>query len=194
MKMLKKLAVVLLAVSVLFTMTVPTMAATQTSPAKKSISSATLKKSSNTYNGKKQTPAIKTVKDGNKTLKAGKDFKVVYPKDMKSAGKKVITIQGLGEYAGVVKTITYTINPAKNTVKLSKSSVSLKKGKSAKVTVKKKAGKVTWKSSNSKYVKVSKSGKITVAKKAKKGTYKVTVTVTDKNYKKVTKTVKVKVK
>lgn len=191
MKTLKKLAVVLLAVTVLFAMAVPTMAAP--SPAKKTFTTATLKKTSATYNGKTQKPEIKTVKAGKTTLKAGKDFKVYYPKNMKSAGKKVITIKGINKYAGYTKTVTYTINQAKNSVKVSKSSLTLKKGKSAKVSVKKKAGKATW-TSNSKYVKVSKSGKITVAKKAKKGTYKVTVTVKDSNYKTVKKTIKVKVK
>ena len=94
MKMFKKFAVVMLAVAVLFTMTVPTMAAASNSPAKKTFTSATLKtkKKTTTYTGKTQKPAIKTVKVGKKTLKAGKDFKVVYPKNMKSAGKKVIKI------------------------------------------------------------------------------------------------------
>ena len=76
MKMFKKLAVVMLAITVLFgTMTVPTMAASN-SPVKKTFTSATLKKTSTTYNGKKQKPAIKTVKAGKKTLKLNKDFKV----------------------------------------------------------------------------------------------------------------------
>ena len=100
MKMFKKLAVGMLAITVLFgTMTVPTMAASN-SPVKKTFTSAALKKTSTTYNGKTQKPAIKTVKAGKKTLKLNKDFKVYYPKNMKSAGKKVITIKGIGKYAG----------------------------------------------------------------------------------------------
>ena len=52
MKMFKKLAVVMLAITVLFgTMTVTTMA-TSHSPVKKNFTSATLKKTSTTYNGK----------------------------------------------------------------------------------------------------------------------------------------------
>lgn len=121
MKMFKKLAVVMLAITVLFgTMTVPTMAASN-SPVKKTFTSATLKKTSTTYNGKKQKPAIKTVKAGKKTLKLNKDFKVYYPKNMKSAGKKVITIKGIGKYAGYTKTVTYTIKPATQKVSVSKS-------------------------------------------------------------------------
>lgn len=195
MKMFKKLAVVMLAVAVLFTMTVPAMAATSDSPAKKTFTSATLKtKASTTYTGKTQKPAIKTVKVGKKTLKAGKDFKVVYPKNMKSAGKKVITIKGIGKYAGYTKTITYTIKPATQKVTVSANKLTVKRGKTATVKVTKKTGKVTYKSSDSNAVKVTKNGKIKIAKKAKKGTYTVTVTVKKANYKTVTKKIKVKVK
>lgn len=196
MKMFKKFAVVMLAVAVLFTMTVPTMAAASNSPAKKTFTSATLKtkKKTTTYTGKTQKPAIKTVKVGKKTLKAGKDFKVVYPKNMKSAGKKVITIKGIGKYAGYTKTITYTIKPAKQKVTVSANKLTVKRGKAATIKVTKKTGKVTYKSSNSKAVKVSKNGKIKIAKKAKKGTYTITVTVKKANYKTVTKKIKVRVK
>ena len=187
MKMFKKLAVVMLAITVLFgTMTVPTMAASN-SPVKKTFTSAALKKTSTTYNGKTQKPAIKTVKAGKKTLKLNKDFKVYYPKNMKSAGKKVITIKGIGKYAGYTKTATQKVS-------VSKSKLSLKRGKAATVKVKKKTGTVTWKSSNSKAVKVSKNGRISVAKKAKKGTYTITVTVKKSNYKTITKKIKVRVK
>ena len=186
----------MLAVAVLFTMTVPTMAAASDSPAKKTFTSATLKtkKTTTTYTGKTQKPAIKTVKVGKKTLKAGKDFKVVYPKNMKSAGKKKITIKGIGKYAGYTKTITYTIKPAKQKVTVSANKLTVKRGKAARIKVTKKTGKVTYKSSNSKAVKVSKNGKIKIAKKAKKGTYTITVTVKKANYKTVTKKIKVRVK
>ena len=142
----------------------------------------------------RQKPAIKTVKAGKKTLKLNKDFKVYYPKNMKSAGKKVITIKGIGKYAGYTKTVTYTIKPATQKVSVSKSKLSLKRGKAATVKVKKKTGTVKWKSSNPKAVKVSKNGRISVAKKAKKGTYTITVTVKKSNYKTVTKKIKVRVK
>ena len=52
MKMFKKLAVVMLAVAVLFTMTVPTMAAASDSPAKKTFTSATLKTKKTTTTSK----------------------------------------------------------------------------------------------------------------------------------------------
>lgn len=194
MKTFKKLAVIMLSVMVLFgTMTVPTMAAAN-SPVKQTFTTASLKKTSATYTGKAQKVTIKTVKQGKKTLKLGKDFKVVYPKDMKSAGKKTITIKGIGKYAGYTKTITYTIKPATQKVTVSKTKATVKRGKSTTVKLTKKGGKATWTSSNSKAVKVSKNGKITVAKNAKKGTYTVKVTVKKANYKTVTKKITVKVK
>ncbi len=204
MKTFKKLAVVMLAVMVLFTMTVPAMAASS-SPAKQTFTTATLKKKTATYTGKNKKPAIKTVKmtkkNGKKvTLKAGKDYKVVYPKNMKKAGTYKIKIKGIGKYSGYTKTLTYTIKPAKQKVTVSKSTISVskksvkKKAYSQTVKVTKKAGKVTWTSSNPKAVKVSKKGKITVVKGAPKGTYTVKVTVKAANYKKVTKTIKVRVK
>ena len=113
---------------------------------------------------------------------------------MKSAGKKKITIKGIGKYAGYTKTVTYTIKPAKQKVTVSANKLTVKRGKTARIKVTKKTGKVTYKSSNSKAVKVSKNGKIKIAKKAKKGTYTITVTVKKANYKTVTKKIKVRVK
>ena len=131
MKTFKKLAVVMLAVMVLFTMTVPAMAASS-SPAKQTFTTATLKKKTATYTGKTKKPAIKTVKmkkkNGKKvTLKAGKDYKVVYPKNMKKAGTYKIKIKGIGKYSGYTKTLTYTIKPAKQKVTVSKSTISVSK-------------------------------------------------------------------
>lgn len=196
MKTFKKLAVIMLSVMVLFgTMTVPTMAAAN-SPAKKAFTTATLKKKTVTYNGKTQKPVIKTVKVGKKTLKAGKNFKVVYPKKAVKAGKYTVTIKGIGKYAGYTQQITYTIKKASQKVTAPKTvAVKANKKKAVSKTVKltKKAGKVTWTSSNAN-IKVSKNGKITVAKGTKKGTYTVKATVKAANYKTVTKTIKVKVK
>ena len=55
MKTLKKLAVIMLSVMVLFgTMTVPASAAAKTSPKKQTLAAASLKKTSFTYNRKRQ--------------------------------------------------------------------------------------------------------------------------------------------
>lgn len=122
--------------------------------------------------------------------------------------KEVVTVEGIdaGTYDYEVKgapgqKFTYTINKASgNSVTTTSSkSYSYKKLKkrSYSFSLNAKAAKngstVTYKSS-SKYVTVSKSGKVTVKKKAKKGTYKVAVTVTNKNYKTVTKYITVRVK
>ena len=113
MKSIKKLAVIMLSVMVLFgTMTVPTMAAAK-SPTKQTFNTVSLKKKTTTYNGKTQHPVL-TVKAGKKTLKNGKDYVITYKygQSMKTAGKKIVYINGIGRYAGFYKTVAYTINPA----------------------------------------------------------------------------------
>ncbi len=59
------------------------------------------------YNGtsQKQAPVIK---DGDKELKEGQDYKLTYSEDTTNAGEITVTIEGLGNYAGKV-TKTYTI-------------------------------------------------------------------------------------
>ena len=59
------------------------------------------------YNGtsQKQAPVIK---DGDKELKEGQDYKLTYSEDAKNAGEITVTIEGLGNYAGKV-TKTYSI-------------------------------------------------------------------------------------
>ena len=61
-----------------------------------------------TYTGKSIAQTI-TVKDGNKTLKAGTDYKVTY-KNNKKAGKATVTIAGIGNYKFSV-TKTFKLNP-----------------------------------------------------------------------------------
>jgi hypothetical protein len=150
-----------------------------------------------TYTGKAQTPAV-TVTVNGKTLVAGTDYTVTAASQT-NAGTYAYTIKGIGHYEGTVDG-TWTIGQATRTkaVSVTPASKTVKKA-----TVKKKAvtfsvkaattAKVTYKSSSSK-VTVSKNGKVTVKKGTKAGTYKITVTVTSKNYKTVTKTIKIKVK
>lgn len=191
MKTLKKTLFLIFTLTMLMGMTA--MAAN--SPSKSTFKPA-LKKTSVVYDGKLHKSSV-VVKDGTKTLKEGKDYKVtnIYHK---VAGKHIVKVTGLGKYAGQTWKGTYTIKQAKQTVKVSKSSYTVKASKVKKATqstslkVTKKAGKTTYKSNYSK-IKV-KNGKIYVKKGAKKGTYKITVTVKDANYKTVTKTIKVKVK
>lgn len=205
MKTLKKLAVIMLSVMVLFgTMTVPASAAAKTSPKKQTLAAASLKKTSFTYNRKRQVGELNRVKGSNgKYLKKGVDYKVVYPKKSTNAGTYTVVIKGLGKYAGQTLKKTYTIKKApakKNIVTVWTNSVSVKKAQVAKknystnIKFARMAGGPKWVSSNPKVVKVNNAGKITVVKGAKKGTYKVTLVVNARNYKQVKKVVKVVVK
>jgi len=194
MKTLKKLAVIMLSVMVLFgTMTVPASAAAKTSPKKQTLAAASLKKTSFTYNRKRQVGELNRVKGSN-----GK-----YLKKSTNAGTYTVIIKGLGKYAGQTLKKTYTIKKApakKNIVTVWTNSVSVKKAQVAKknyntnIKFARMAGGSKWVSSNPKVVKVNNAGKITVVKGAKKGTYKVTLVVTARNYKQVKKVVKVVVK
>ena len=111
-------------------------------------------------------------------------------------------VTGKGKYAGFKQTLTYKIKAKSQKVTIKKDTFSTtkksvkKKAKSVgtiKAAVKTKGAKVTYTTNNTK-IKVSKSGKITVAKGTKKGIYQIKVTVKAKNYKTVTKYVKVTVK
>ena len=163
--------------------------------------------STKTYTGKALTPAV-TVKAGNVILKKGTDYSVKYSNNT-NAGKATVTLNGMGAYAGT-RTVNFTINKAKNTMKVTakgktyKAKALKKKAKSFKaITVKNNKGSVTYKAkavnAKSKKALKFKNGKIIVKKGTKKGTYKMRVTVTAKgnnNYLKgsVNKTLTVKVK
>lgn len=64
---------------------------------------------STVYNGKEQKPAIK-VMSGSYLLAENTDFTVTYPKDCINAGKKTVTIEGIGSYSGNFSA-TYMIEP-----------------------------------------------------------------------------------
>ena len=71
-----------------------------------SLAKAKVTASSQTYSGKKLTPAP-TVKLGTKTLKKGTDYTVTYSANL-NAGTATITIKGKGNYTGTAKG-TFTI-------------------------------------------------------------------------------------
>ena len=177
-------------------------------------------KSSATYNGKVQKPAVKTVKGWK--LKAGTDYTVVIKNSKgkkvsspKAAGTYKVIVKGTGRYYGWTDA-TYTIKKAANpmTLKakpiqvkyndLKKKTVSIKKQSA--FAVNKAEGKLSYKlvsakngkKSFKKYFKINaKTGKVTVKKGLKKGTYKVRIKVTakgDLNYKAGSKTVTAKIK
>jgi endo-1,4-beta-xylanase len=110
----------------------------------------------------------------------------------------------MGNYAGTFEA-EFTIAKAKNTMTAKAKTVKAKASKKTTIkktkafTVKKAQGKVTFKkASGNKKITVSKTGKVVVKKGLKKGkTFSVKVKVTaagNKNYKKLVKTVTLKVK
>ena len=167
-----------------------------------------LNKSTYTYNGKAIEPVV-TVKDltstqaaqadgpvvmaSGKVLKKGKDYTVSYS-DNVNAGKAKVTVTGKGNYTGK-KTMTFTIQKAKNTITASKISKKASTASQyASLNAKAKGGaKLTYRSDN-KAVTVSKAGKVTLAKKFV-GTATITITAQEsKNYKAATKKITFTVK
>ena len=140
-----------------------------------------------TYTGKALTPAPK-VTYGKELLKKGTDYNVSY-KNNKNAGNALLTVTGIGKYAGS-KTTAFKINKAVKktmTVKVKKKlfTVSAKKKTVLKASnvfvVKKKVGMPVFKqlTKNPKIL-VAKNGTVTVKKGLKKGTvFKVKVQVRD---------------
>jgi len=163
-----------------------------------------------TYTGKPfEPPIVYVAADNGKTdLVEDVDYTVTYKNNV-NAGTAQVVISGIGNYTGEL-TGSFTINPAANTLKV--------KGKTAKVkysALKKKnqtipvADAITFtdkgqgtktfaKISGNKNITINeKTGKITVAKGLKKNDYTIKVSVTakgNKNYKAVTKKVKITIR
>ena len=199
MKKLTKALAVILAIA----MMIPSVVFAAESPAKKDIFGATisLKYSSYTYNGNYRIPVVTKVTVGNKTLEVGTDCAVYYAKH-KNAGTYSVLVVGTGDYTGVAEK-NWTIKKANQTLKVSPTSKTYRrttdlKRSSKSFTIKvtgNKTGKATFKSSNTKYVKVSSTGKVTVAKGAKAGKYYVTVSAkSSTNYNSASKKVYITVK
>lgn len=149
----------------------------------------TLSKTSYTYNGTVQRPAIKSVTLSGKTLKEGTDYTAKWSKlSSKNAGTYTVTLTGKGVYGGTVKA-SYKINKAANPMKVSGKAVtvsynklktasrSLERGKV--IIVSKPRGTVTYAKvkGNDKIIVGKKTGNILVKKGLGKGTYKVKVAV-----------------
>lgn len=164
--------------------------------------SASLSKTSYTYNGSKHVPTL-TIKDaeGKTTKFTGSktttNFQVKYSNaSSKKAGTYTVTITGRGDYEGYSKALNYTINQKSQKIKINKKTSlsksykvsTLKKSKKT-VTVKVTGAQTKLVVSNSKpqYVKGVVSGKkvkITIKKNTPKGTYKVRVNAkSSTNYK-----------
>lgn len=147
-----------------------------------------------TYTGKVISQDI-VIKDGEETLREGKDYALTYKNNI-DPGKASVIIEGLGKYTGTI-TKTFTIDKAANPLsckaktatikfaKLKKKSRILDVGKVLKFA-KKGQGKMTYtlssakkgKKSFKKYIKINKiTGKVTIKKGLNKGTYKVKIKV-----------------
>lgn len=101
--------------------------------AQASLSSATVKVSNQTYNGKAKTPDV-TVKLNGETLWEGEDYEVEY-RNNKKPGKATVVITGIGDYSGTKKAY-FVIKPKKMTWVSAKATVN-SKGKAVALTWKK---------------------------------------------------------
>ena len=197
MKSFKKIALAIFVAIMTLMMSVTVFAAD--SPAKSKFN-ASIKKATVVYNGKEQKPTVTVKTKAGKTLKEGKHYTVSIGKKCKNAGTYTVTIKGKGKYAGSVQTVSYKIKPKtqKLTIQTPAKTYKYKNLKKKSqyfnpgVTNKLKSG-ITYKSS-SKKITVTKKGSIKIGKGIKKGTYTVTVTSKKKNYKTISKTIKITVK
>ena len=163
--------------------------------------------SSYIHTGKAITPKP-TLKYNGMALKLGTDYTLSYAKN-KAAGTASVTAKGKGNYAGS-KTVKFKITKAKQpmtvavktkTKTVKYASVKKKALAFSPLTVKKPAGKVTYKNvsanKKAKKFKISAKGKVTIPKGTKRGTYKLNIKVSaagSANYKAGSKTVAVTVK
>lgn len=135
----------------------------------------------------------------NKSVTVDKNGKVTVKNGYVGKAEITIIASATKKYRETVKTITVTVNKAKQPMTVSgnltlKASDLKKKDKTATIKVSKAQGAVTYKS-NSKSVTVDKKGKVTVKKGTKKGKYTITVTAAgNKTYASGKKTVTITVK
>ena len=174
------------------------------------ITCVNIDKTSFTYSGKVQKPAVDSVKAGNLDLTSS-DRSVSYSKGKSAdAGKYTLTVKGKGNFCGS-KTVQYSIDKAENTLSARGRAVTVKYKKLKKkaqtvmaIDVKHPQGKVSYqltgvrKAKYKKYFKVNPStGKITIRKKLKKGSYAIRVQVSaegNSNYAAGTEEVTVNIK
>lgn len=90
----------------------------RTSPNKKSVSSLTISSIKDmTFSGTAKKPNV-TVKDGNKTLVKGTDYKLTYLNNV-NIGLGAVVVEGIGKYAGK-RAVTFKINPSKTELSVKK--------------------------------------------------------------------------
>ncbi|KIR03199.1 hypothetical protein P261_02014 [Lachnospiraceae bacterium TWA4] len=178
--------------------------ATDTTKEASKVVKLVIKKANQTINEKDKTVTFNNKVQKIRNYQTYSDSKCTKKVNAKNVGTYYVKITKAGNknYNAATKVVKLVIKQANPTIKTKVSSKTYKVS-----AVNKKAqsftigasvnskGKLTYKSSNSKFVKVTSLGKVTVVKKAKKGTYTITVSAKAKgNYKAGTKTVKIVVK
>lgn len=141
------------------------------------------------YNGKARKPAV-VVKDSKGNIIPKSNYKVKYINNV-NAGKATVKIVFRGnKYTGKL-TKNFRISKASNKLKYKGSySVGAKtKEQFININAKAKSGNISYKSDN-KYIKVNSAGKVTIAKNYT-GIGIITITAKGKNYKKLTRKIKV---
>jgi len=98
-------------------------------------SKISLSKTAYTYNGKTQKPSV-VVKDSKGNKISSSYYTVTYASGRKNVGTYKVTVKLKGNYSGT-KTLTFTINPVKTTIKATAAKKSLK------LTIGKKSAQVT---------------------------------------------------
>ena len=150
-----------------------------------------------TYDGTRKCPQVQ-VKDIRGAVISPANYTLQYYNNV-NAGTATAHVTFTGKYYKGTLSAAFKIEPAKQNITVKNGSASYKKSAVAKKARTFSIGaaaktKLTYKSSNKKYVTVTSGGKVTVKKGAPKGTYKITVSaVKTKNYKAATKTVTIKV-
>lgn len=157
------------------------------------VKSVKLSATSYTYNKKSHKPKVK-VYDENGSLIDSNNYTVKYSKNTKSAGKHTVKVTLKNQYKGTISR-TYKIKKQTQKLKRARKTYTKRVGnRSFKIKVKRTRGngKLSYRSSNTRVATVDSSGRVYIKGK---GTATITVTAAGtKNYKKATKTVRVRVK
>jgi hypothetical protein len=142
------------------------------------------------YNGSAQQP-VETITFNGLTLKKGVDYNASYVNNV-NAGTATANFTGMGNFSTNSKSAAFTINKANQNLKVSPNPLSVKYGKTKKISVSGNMGKVSYKSAKSSIASVNKSGTV---KGKKSGSTTVTVSAAgNNNYNAASVKVKVKVK
>lgn len=139
------------------------------------------------YNGRARTPYV-MISCGHNILRKDRDYTLEYINNV-NAGTAKIRISGKGNYSGTV-TRTFTIDKARQTLRCLPHRCYTRPGTDKLlITVTNARGKVSYESSDSRYITVS-DGVACIQQDTPAGTYKITVTASgDENYRPASETI-----